>query len=210
MIHIWQIDDKDRLVLNVKELLKYPMLAAIYQNDYSKEKHISHEYFKYLDYMTNSSGYCVRHGLSFKEAHTYSHRQTTLPSDFKFPPHNADVVAFVAENIEYDVVATLVKTAIKALRVSTRSLETYIDNLNEMAYDKFKDKEGNPIDISTIISKNLNTISNIPKDIANLEKLLELQKNSKQVVRGSSEYKSSMDSDVDLDKYIPDKDEDDE
>lgn len=209
MIHLWYIDNNDNLVLDIKELLKYPILAKIYQNDISTEKTTAREFFKYIDFRTSSTGYIRRNGLNDKEAHKYALSQTKLSKDFIFPNNLKTILDFVSENLEYDVVATLVTTAIKALRVSTKSLNVYIDNLNELESSEYKDKEGNPIDISALISKALNTISNIPKDITNLEKLLELQKSSKAVVRGSTEYKNSMDGDDSLESYA-DSDDDDE
>lgn len=209
MIHLWVIDDNDDLILNTHELLKYPLLANIYKQDSSPRKELSYEYFKYIDFMTTSAGYCNRHGLNNKEAHKYSLSQTRLPKDFKFPSNNDTILKYVKDNIEFDVEYNLIRIAVKALRVSTKNLEAYIDTLNELETAAFKDAEGKPIDISNIVSKTLNTISNIPKDIKKLEELLELEKNKKAVVRGSVEFSHSMDSDAVLDRYVVDSDDDD-
>lgn len=205
MIHIWYIDNTDNLVLNLQELLKYPLLAKVYQQDTSTTKYLSKEYFKYLDYLTASSGYCVKNGLNARDAHLYAMSQTKLPKDYHLPLNHKDILRFVKDELEFDGINRLVSMATKAMNVSTRSLENYIDTLNDLDKDEFKDSEGNPIDISAIVNKVMKTISTIPGDVDKLKNLIEKQNNNSQVIRGSNEYRPSMDGDRDIESYITDE-----
>lgn len=206
MIHIWYIDNTDNLVLNLQELLKYPLLAKVYQQDTSTTKYLSKEYFKYLDYLTASSGYCIKNGLNDKDAHIYAMSQTKLPKDYRFPLNHKEILRFVKEELEFDGINRLVSMATKAINVSTRSLENYIDTLNNLEKDEYKDTEGNPIDVSAIVNKVMKTISTIPGDVDKLRSLIEKQNNNSQVIRGSNEYRPSMDGDRDIESYISDED----
>lgn len=205
MIHIWYIDAKDNLVLNIHELLKYNLLAKVYEQDTSTAKYLSKEYFKYLDYLTAAGGYCVKNGLNTKDAHIYAKDQTKLPRDFVLPKNHKEILKFVKEELEYDVITRLVNSATKALNVSTRSLENYIDTLNDMDAKDFKDEEGNPLNISDMVSRVMKTIKTIPGDIDTLKNLIEKQNNKSQVIRGSNDYKPSMDGDRDIESYIIDE-----
>lgn len=206
MIHIWYIDSTDSLVLNLQELLKYPLLAKVYEQDTSTTKYLSKEYFKYLDYITASAGYCIKNGLNTKDAHVYAFSQTKLPKDYIFPKNHKDILKFVKEELEYDVINRLVSSATKALNVSARSLENYIDTLNDLEDADFKDKEGNPIDVSDMVTRVMKTIKGIPNDIDTLKNLIEKQNNKSQIIRGSHDYRPSMDGDASIESYITDKD----
>jgi len=71
---------------------------------------------------------------------------------------------------------------------------------------EFKDTEGNPINVSDMVSRVMKTIKGIPNDIETLKNLIEKQNNKSQVIRGSNDYKPSMDGDRDIESYITDKD----
>ena len=206
MIHLWTIDSKDNLELNVTELLKYPLLAAVYQKDTSPEKKLSKEYFKYLDHITATSGYCVKNGLNDADAHLYAFNQTRLDKTYVFPPNNKAIIKWVSEELEYDVIASLVNTAVQALNTSAKSLKYYVKTLNNLVEDDFKDKDGNPIDVSMTVNKVMKTISDIPGSIDKLKVLIEKQSNNSKVTRGSNEYRHSMDGDGDIERYHTDKD----
>jgi len=203
MIHIWTIDNNYQLQLNVIELLKYPLLAKIYELDTSKGKTLSKEYYKYLDFITNSSGYCVKHGLNNKEAHEYAFKNTNLPKDYEFPKNHKDILKYVIDELEYDIITDLVNSAVKALKVSAKSLKAYIDRLNELEESDFKDKDGEPIDLSNTVNKVMKTISDIPKGIAEFEVLVNKQKSNKSVLRGANEFESSMEGDDGVESYSP-------
>jgi regulator of RNase E activity RraB len=205
MIHIWYIDNTDNLVLNLQELLKYPLLAKVYQQDTSTVKYLSKEYFKYIDYLTSPSGYCIKNGLNAKDSHIYALSQTKLPRDYHVPLNHKEILKFVKEDLEFDGINRLVSMATKALNISTRSLENYIDTLNNLERDEFKDKDGNAIDVSDMVSKVMKTIKSIPGDIDTLKNLIEKQNNNSQVIRGSNEYRPSMDGDREIESYIVDE-----
>ena len=204
MIHLWTIDNKDNLELNVTELLKYPLLATIYQRDTSDGKRLSREYFKYLDHITSTNGYCVKNGLNDADAHLYAFNQTRLDKTYVFPTNNKAIIKWVKEELEFDIIANLVSTAVKALRVSTKSLTHYVDTLNNLSNEDFKDPDGNPIDVSAIVNKVMKTISEIPGSIDKLKVLIEQQTNNSKVTRGSNDYKPSMDGDSDIERYYTD------
>ena len=196
MIFLWKINEHEEIELNLEDILKDDVLAPIYREDKSNGKLVVKEYFKYLDFMTNQSGYCKRNGLSFKEAHAYSVRQCKLPTNYVFnDKQNKAIIAYIEENIESDVIVDSIRTSIKGLRLNTKNIEAYIDYLTDLREGDFKDKDGNVIDISTTISKLLTSIANVPKDIEKLNKLLDEQKQSKQKLRGSTEFEESMDGD---------------
>lgn len=203
MIHIWYIDNTDSLVLNLQELLKYPLLAKVYQQDTSSTKYLSKEYFKYLDYLTASGGYCVKNGLNLKDAHIYALSQTKLPKDFHVPINHKEILRFVKDELEFDGINRLVSMGIKAINVSTRSLETYIDTLNTYEKEDFKDADGNIIDVSDMVTKVMKMIKSIPGDTDTLKNLIEKQNNNSQIIRGSNDYRPSMDGDADIESYIP-------
>ena len=201
MIHIWKIIDNN-LDLNIEEVLKYPELANIYRNDKSKDKFESREYFKYLDFRTNPRGYCLTNGLNEKESHEYSLRNTRLPVDFEFPKNNKSIIKFVTSNLQFDAIHTLVSGAIKGLNITAKTINSYIEHLNNIEQDDYKDKEGNPIDLTTIITKMMKISNDIPDNIKRFEGLLEKQSITV-TIRGNNEYSSSMDGDTEIESYIP-------
>ena len=205
MIHIWKITSDNKLDLNVEELLKYPLLANIYINDKSKDNFNSTEYFKYLDFITNPRGYCITNGLNTLESHNYAKRQTRLPSDFIFPKENNDIIKFVLDELQYDAVNNLVNGAIKSLNITAKTINNYITHLNDLEEGDYKDKEGNPIDLSVIITKMMKISDDIPNNIKRYESLLEKQASQKTVLRGTTEYSNSMDGDDELKSYRSNK-----
>ena len=205
MIHIWKVTDDSKLDLNIEELLKYPILANIYRSDKDVDKFNAKEYFKYLDFITNPKGYCISNGLNTSEAHNYAFRQTNLPKDFEFPKNNKDIIKFVKEDLQFDVVDNLVNTSIKALKVTSKSVANYIDNLNELESKDYKTDDGEPIDLSSIITKMMKIAADIPNNIKNFESLLEKQATQKTILRGTTEHTESMDGDDELESYRSNK-----
>lgn len=201
MIHIWRITDSLELELNVEELLKYPILADIYKRDTSDGKFLSTEYFKYLDFITNPKGYCVMNGLNSQDADIYARRQTRLPKEFYLPKNTKGVIKYIKDELQFDVVDNLVGTAIKALKVTSKSLSNYIDRLNDLEDKDYMDDKGVPIDLSSIITKMMKIAADIPNNIKQYESLLEKQTTKKTIVRGSIEYTESMDGDESLEHY---------
>lgn len=208
MIHLWEIGKDLELELNVEELLKYPKLAQIYKRDTSDMKFLSKQYFRYIDFMTNSSGYCISNGLSFDEAHKYSISQCVFPKDFRFPPNNKEIVKYVKDNIESDVINDAIQGVVKILRIMAKSLNSYIDTFTDMSRSDFKDAEGNVIDISTLSNKISKIIADVEPNITRYEELLAKRKNKKVTLRGDKEYNESMDGDASLEQFEPDVDTD--
>jgi len=203
MIHLWIIDNNYQLQLNVLELAKYPIVCKVYELDTSQGKWLSKEYYKYLDFISNSNGYCVKHGLNAREAHEYAFKNTNLPKDYVLPKDHKAILKFVIDELEYDAVSVLVNAAVKALKVSARSLQSYVDVLNDLVEAEFKDKDGTPIDISATVNKVLKTISEIPKGIEIFNDLVNKQKTNNNTLRGSKEYSTSMEGDDAIESYIP-------
>lgn len=204
MIHLWTLEDNN-LELNVTELLKYKLLAEIYNKDTSKEKYDSKEYFKYLDFMTNSKGYCVTKGLNFNESDSYSRRQCLFSKSFKFPENNKTIVEYVRDNLEYDPIDESLRACIKTLRISSKTLTSYIDLFNEQYDTNFTDKDGNIVDVTATINRAMKVISEIPATITKYQELIEKQKNNSPKLRGDKEYEESMDGDASLEQFIPDE-----
>jgi len=202
MVHLWKINNSLELDLNVTELLKYDILAKVYQSDTSDGKSLSHKYFMYLDFITASSGYCVTNGLNDSEAHIYAMKHSKLDSTYHFPANNKTIIAFVKSELERDTVFTLVSAAIQALNVSSKSVKNYIKVLNNMEKDDFQDKDGNPINVAETVNKVLKTLKEIPSSIDIYESLLSKQKTKKVALRGQKDFRSSMDGDDDLKSLI--------
>lgn len=201
MIHLWKLNNLD-LELNIEELLKYRLLGDIYINDKSTSKQNSTQYFRYLDFMTNSNGYCIRNGLSFNESHFYSLKHCKFTEDFKFPDNNKEIIEFVKKEIEQDVITDSILSCIKSLRISSKSINRYIDLINELHDTDFKDEKGNFIDLSLIVTKMLKQVSDIPSTIKIYEELLERQKQNNVILRGTGEYSSSMDGDDEIESHL--------
>lgn len=202
MIHLWKINDSLELDLNVTELLKYDILAKVYRSDTSESKSLSHKYFMYLDFITNSSGYCVTNGLNDNDANVYAMKHAKLDNTYCFPPNNKAIIAFVKAELENDTVFVLVSTAIQALNVSSKSLKSYVKILNNMEKDEFQDKEGNPINVAETVNKVLKTLKEIPASLDIYESFLKKQKTKKVILRGQKEFRSSMEGDDDLKSLI--------
>jgi len=206
MIHLWELEGMN-LTLNTKELLKYPILSKVFIDDKSKEKADSHRYFRYLDFMTNSKGYCITNGLNFKEADAYSKKQCSFPKSYEFPANNKSIIEFVKENLEYDPIAEALSTSIKTLRISSKTLNSYVDIFNEMDETDYKDADGNVIDVTSTINRVMKTIAEIPNTIIKYNELLEKYKSNNTVLRGGQEFRESMEGDAHLEQLELDEDE---
>ena len=205
MIHIWKLNNDLTLNINIEELLKYDKLATIYKSDTSKEKINSSLYFKYLDFMTNSNGYCYTHCLNFEASHKYSIKAANIPNDFTFPKNNKDIVNYVKEYIEEDIIGKTIRNCIKSLNLISKTITNYIDIFNDWDYDNFRDKDGNIIDISSDIAKLMKIQGNVPDIISKYEEFLEKQKSNKVILRGEKQFKPSMDGDANLEQYMSDE-----
>ena len=205
MIHLWKINDTLELELNIEELLKYPLLSKFYKQDTSPAKVLSTKYFRYLDFFTNSNGYCVRNGLNFTDSHKYALRQCKFPKDYNFPTNNKEIIDYVRKELESDNITKAINSCIKTLRISTKTLDSYIDYFNEMADEHYRDKDGNVIDMAAIVSKAIKTMSDIPKTIESYEQLLEKQKANQTELRGTGEFSESMDGDDGIERYLPEQ-----
>ena len=202
MIHLWIIDNALELQLNVEELLKYDILSKVYKQDTSPAKFYSKEYFKYLDFLTNSNGYCMKSGLNNIDAHNYAISQTKLDKQYVLPPNNKDIIAFVKE-IEYDPIVDILISSVKALRVSSKSLRMQVDVFNNLKEEELKNEDGSVIDVTDKINKILKTLSDIPARIEALEVIMNKVKSKTTTLRGTKEYSPSMDGDVSIESYIP-------
>jgi hypothetical protein len=83
MIYLWKVE-KDELVLDLREVLKYEDLAAIYRRDStSKSKDKAMKEFRYIDFIANRDGYCVQNGLNSNDAHEFAREHSGLPTGWK-------------------------------------------------------------------------------------------------------------------------------
>ena len=135
----------NKIEINKPEILLVKEFNDLWNNDKSKDKFESKEYFKYLDFITNPRGHCYVTGLNEKEAHEYSLRQTRLPEDFEFPKNNKDIVKFVNNELQFDPINTLVNGAIKSLNITIKTINNYVSHLNNIEEQDYKDADGNYI-----------------------------------------------------------------
>ena len=194
MIHLWKVID-DNIILNATEIYKDPVLCKVLQNDKSIGKLHAHTTFRYIDMICNQSGFCKSNGLSKEEARVYVSKNCIFPQGYEIPKNIEKLISYVEDNIEHDYILTSIRTAIKALKIATSSIEAYMEELQTLKGGNFKDADGNRVDVYSIITKLLASVANVPKDIKALQKLQEEALANVGTIRGGEEYSKSMDGD---------------
>lgn len=60
-LHVWLVEGS-KLILNVEQILKVPVLAKIY-NDWHNDRELMYKIFKFIDCYADEDGYIHRNGL---------------------------------------------------------------------------------------------------------------------------------------------------
>ena len=136
MIYLWRLEGQE-LVLNLKEILKYDELAAIYKRDKPADKMIAKRDFKFIDLIADRDSFCVREGLSLTEAITFAAKNSNMPSDFK-PDKQIMKAIEKAKELNGGIIEDMLDSTISAFRVDAK-LVKHIKVLMEDVGDNLKD-----------------------------------------------------------------------
>ena len=69
-LHVWLVEGS-KLILNVEQILKVPILATIY-NDWHNDRELMYKIFKFIDCYADEDGYIHRNGLKDQKAFDYA------------------------------------------------------------------------------------------------------------------------------------------
>lgn len=194
MIYAFKIEN-DKLELDLKQILMYPLLAKIYKRDTSDNKEFAYKEFKFIYFIADKKGYCRQAGLSKKEAIKYGIKNAGL--DSRYEPDNIVLKAIELVKSQFNItpVEDLIETTIVGLNFTTKLVNMYSKALQDAL-----DKGGDDLEAISDSEKNLKGLLNATNDIPNrISKLVELReqwdKAEKGVssIRGGKEYKASYD-----------------
>lgn len=99
-LHVWLVEGS-KLILNVEQILKVPVLAIIY-NDWHNDRELMYKIFKFIDCYADEDGYIHRNGLKDQKAFDYAIEVAQLNSDFRPTKDMVDAINWLIEhNINY-------------------------------------------------------------------------------------------------------------
>lgn len=193
MIHVWKVEGQE-LVLNLKELLKYSEFTAIYARDTSNGKALAKREFKYIDFIVNRDGYCVREGYNEKEAHAFAVKNAGMPSDYT--PDKAVAKALAkAKELNGGVIEDLIDSTVAAFRVDAK-LVKHVRALMEKIEGDVKEVSDveNVLKLTDAVINISNTIPlKITKLLALREEYDKQQSKISNTKRGGGELSNSLD-----------------
>ena len=198
------------LVLDSDEILTIPQFAKIYKNDKTKDKQNAFKRFAYIYQMCDYKSLPNQEGYSEKEAHKYSVEVADLPADYR---PSSDVVAAMKEykkmryNVLRESVLELKKSFKTIINVIGNARVRLNDNINN-DMDGKTEEEKNAIIAASIelITKLISLSTSLNKQIEELGKTLakihkEETESKEGIVRGDTEYTTSLDGDPDIEGY---------
>lgn len=192
MLHVWLVEGT-KLILNVEQILKVPILAKIY-NEWHNDRDLMYKIFRFIDCYADEDGYIKRNGLTDMKAFKYALDVCQLPDTFRPTPDIETAINWLAEhNINF--VGALFFENIEALSNARELVAIMNKNLrNDLKKDSFTKEE-----IASMLGyvKEITNMANgIPKLIENLKSVEESYNKSKlnkTIVRGGKAMSSSMD-----------------
>lgn len=192
MLHVWLVEGT-KLVLNIEQILKVPILAKIY-NEWHTDRDLMYKIFRFIDCYADEDGYIKRNGLTDMKAFKYALDVCQLPDTFRPTPDIENAINWLAEhNINF--VGALFFENIEALSNARELVAIMNKNLrNDLKKDSFTKEE-----IASMLGyvKEITNMANgIPKLIENLKSVEESYNKSKlnkTIVRGGKAMSSSMD-----------------
>lgn len=99
-LHVWLVEGS-KLILNVEQILKVPVLATIY-NDWHNDRELMYKIFKFIDCYADEDGYIHRNGLKDQKAFDYAIEVAQLNSDFRPTKDMIEAINWLIEhNINY-------------------------------------------------------------------------------------------------------------
>jgi hypothetical protein len=193
MIHVWRVEGQE-LVLNLRELLKYTEFNSVYIRDASNDKALSKREFKYIDFITNRDGFCVKEGYNDKEAHVFAVKNVGMPSDY-IPDKYVLRAIDKARELNGGVIEDLIDSTVAAFRVDAK-LVKHVRFLMEKIEGEVKDVA----DVENVLKLTdavINISSVIPAKIIKLLALREeydkQQSKTNNTKRGGGELSNSLD-----------------
>ena len=69
-LHVWLVEGS-KIILNIEQILKVPVLAKIY-NDWHNDRELMYKIFKFIDCYADEDGYIHRNGLKDQKAFDYA------------------------------------------------------------------------------------------------------------------------------------------
>lgn len=192
MLHVWLVEGT-KLILNVEQILKVPILAKIY-NEWHNDRDLMYKIFRFIDCYADEDGYIKRNGLTDMKAFKYALDVCQLPDTFRPSPDVIKAIDWL-EDHNINFVGALFFENIEALS-NARDLVTIMNkNLrNDLRKDSFTKKE--IASMLGYIKEITNMANGIPKLIENLKSVEESYNKSKlnkTIVRGGKAMSSSMD-----------------
>lgn len=192
MLHVWLVEGT-KLILNVEQILKVPILAKIY-NEWHNDRDLMYKIFRFIDCYADEDGYIKRNGLTDMKAFKYALDVCQLPDTFRPSPDVLKAIDWL-EDHNINFVGALFFENIEALS-NARDLVTIMNkNLrNDLRKDSFTKEE--IASMLGYIKEITNMANGIPKLIENLKSVEESYNKSKlnkTIVRGGKAMSSSMD-----------------
>lgn len=192
MLHVWLVEGT-KLILNVEQILKVPILAKIY-NEWHNDRDLMYKIFRFIDCYADEDGYIKRNGLTDMKAFKYALDVCQLPDTFRPSPDVIKAIDWL-EDHNINFVGALFFENIEALS-NARDLVTIMNkNLrNDLRKDSFTKEE--IASMLGYIKEITNMANGIPKLIENLKSVEESYNKSKlnkTIVRGGKAMSSSMD-----------------
>ena len=193
MIHALKIEN-DKIVLDVEEILQYPILQQIYARDDSSNKSFAYKEFRFIHFLSDRKGYITKAGLSKIDAYKYAIENSNLPPSYKPDKLIIEVIDFVTRNMNITPVEDLINSTIKALNSSGRVIKALTDGIETLTSGDIK------LEDLQACEESLKQIIKISNEIPDrVEKLTELQEKWDKIekgvtsIRGGGEYSESYD-----------------
>ena len=180
-LHVWLVEGS-KIILNIEQILKVPVLAKIY-NDWHNDRELMYKIFKFIDCYADEDGYIHRNGLKDQKAFDYAIEVAQLNSDFR---PTKDMIEAINWLVEHNIMAVMNKN----LR-------------NDLKKDSFtKEEIGGMLGYMREITK---MGKDLPKLIAELKEAEDnyiKSKLRKTIVRGGKELAASMDVNNQIDNGV--------
>lgn len=191
-LHVWLVEGS-KIILNIEQILKVPVLAKIY-NDWHNDRELMYKIFKFIDCYADEDGYIHRNGLKDQKAFDYAIEVAQLNSDFRPTKDMIEAINWLVEhNINY--VGQMFFETVNALQAGKDLMAVMNKNLrNDLKKDSFtKEEIGGMLGYMREITK---MGKDLPKLIAELKEAEDnyvKSKLKKTIVRGGKELAASMD-----------------
>ena len=133
MVHGFKIEN-DKLILDVEEILQYPLLQQIYARDDSKDKSFAEKEFRFILYLSDRKGYVTKAGLTKKEAYAYAKSNAGLDESYLPDKVVLSAIEFVKSNLNITAVEDLMSKELemKDLALCEDTLKQIIKIANEI------------------------------------------------------------------------------